>query len=295
MAGWSFRDRFYTTPVARAIMSPLGLLLFGVVAAGSILVGLPIVAGIGIGIVAWAVKVGLSMPRSSRPDRIDPYALSEKWRQYVMGAQSAKLRFDRTVAGTRDGAIKDRLAAMSTRLDEGIADGWRIASRGNDIDKALNNLDTPQAQKELSQLLRLAANHQTNATQDSTIASLQAQVQSAQRMQAVSQDALDKLQALDARLDELVARATEVSVGASDSTVLSDDVDGLVTELESLRQALEVTDRIGTSNDVTLPLTAPTAQDTVTQETAAEGTADPAPAPPAPSAGNTGQTWPPSS
>ena len=51
--------------------------------------------------------------------------------------------------------------------------------------------------------------------------------------------------ALSARVDALVAGATAVYVGASDSGVLSDDVDGLVTELESLRQALEVTDKIG--------------------------------------------------
>ena len=293
MAGSSFRDRFLTRPVAQAIMSPLSLLLFGIVTAGTILLGLPVAAGIGIGLAAWAIKVGLSMPRAGRPDRIDAYALSEQWRQYVLGAQSAKGRFDRTVSGTRSGAIKDRLADMSTKLEAGIADCWRIASRGNDIDKALNNLNTPQAQNELSQLLRQSADRGANASQASTIASLQAQLQSAQRMQAVSQDARDKLQALDARLDELVARATEVSVGASDSGVLSDDVDGLVTELESLRQALEVTDRIGsTDTDLDVQTIAPPHS---SADTTPAGLPDlsttTGTAPPAPPAG---QTWPPS-
>lgn len=295
MAGSSFGDRFYTRPVAQAIMSPLGLLLFGIVAATTIVLGVPIVAGIGFGFAAWAIKVALSMPRAGRPDRIDAYALSEQWRQYVMGAQSAKLRFDRTVSGTRDGAIKDRLAAMSTKLEAGIADCWRIASRGNDIDKALNNLDTPQAQNKLSQLLRQAADHGANASQTSTIASLQAQLQSAQRMQAVSQDARDKLQALDARLDELVARATEVSVGASDSGVLSEDVDGLVTELESLRQALEVTDRIGST---TTDLDMTTIAAPVTSMEASNPTSAASPMQRQPTSDDTpgaGQTWPPSS
>jgi hypothetical protein len=272
MAGLSFRDRFFTAPVARAIMSPLGLLLFGGVSAGSILAGVPIPAGIGIGVAAWAAKVGLSIPRNKRQNRVDPYTLSEPWKQYVMAAQSAKLRFDRTVAGTRDGAIKDRLSSMATRLDDGIADCWRIASRGDDIDKALGNLTTQQAQGELVRLQREAG---SRASIDSTIASLQAQVESAQRMQSVSQDARDKLQALDARLDELVARATEVSVGASDSGVLSDDVDGLVTELESLRQALDVTDQIDTASAPSVP--APTPASNATR-------------PP-----SQGQTWPPTS
>lgn len=253
MSGSSFGDRFFTTRGARAIMSPLGLALFGVVTAGSILVGLPVLGGIGVGIAAWGVKLGLSLPRGKRQERIDAFALSEPWKQYVLGAQSAKLRFDRTVSGTREGAIKDRLATMATHLEDGVGDCWRIAKQGNDIDKALRNVDTIRAQTELSRLLAESATEGTAPSRDSAIASLQAQLQSAQRMQRVSQDARDRLEALDARMGEIVARATEVSVGTSDSGVLSDDVDGLVTELESLRQALEVTDTIGPDATTELP------------------------------------------
>jgi len=49
------------------------------------------------------------------------------------------------------------------------------------------------------------------------------------------------LRLLDARFDELVARGVEVSIGTGDTDVLGNDVDGLVTELESLRIALEET------------------------------------------------------
>jgi hypothetical protein len=64
-------------------------------------------------------------------------------------------------------------------------------------------------------------------------------------MQAVSTDARDRLRLLDARLDELVARAVELSVSGSASAItgLGDDVDSLVTEMEALRQALEEADR----------------------------------------------------
>ena len=54
----------------------------------------------------------------------------------------------------------------------------------------------------------------------------------------------DRLRLLDARFDELIARAVEVSVGSGDSDVLGHDVDQLVSELESLRVAMEETDKL---------------------------------------------------
>ena len=62
-----------------------------------------------------------------------------------------------------------------------------------------------------------------------------AQISSAQRMQQVSTSTRNRLRLLNARFDELVAKAVEVSVGSGDSGVLGDDVNGLVSELESLR------------------------------------------------------------
>ena len=72
---------------------------------------------------------------------------------------------------------------------------------------------------------------------------LDAQLESADRLARVASDARDRLRLLDARLDELVARAIELSVSEDDDAVgtLGTDVDGLVTEMESLRQALEET------------------------------------------------------
>ena len=61
-------------------------------------------------------------------------------------------------------------------------------------------------------------------------------------MDEVILDTRDRLRLLNARLDEAVARAYELSVQASDVADLSglgDDVDGLVLEMEALRQGLE--------------------------------------------------------
>lgn len=246
MARLKFRDRFFTPPVGRALISPWSILLFGGVTAASILV-LPIGAAIGLGVVAYATKVLFAIPRGAKGERIDPFVLSEPWRGYVQSAQSAKLRFDRTVAGTRSGPLRDRLSELSRRLEDGIEESWRIASRGDDIDSALAQLDTTKAVAELAQL---QAQSQSSADSDvgSTIQSLQAQISSAQRMQQVSTSTRNRLRLLDARFDELVARAVEVSVGSGDSGVLGDDVNGLVSELESLRLAMDDTKRAETGD-----------------------------------------------
>ena len=86
-----------------------------------------------------------------------------------------------------------------------------------------------------------------SAAQAGTIAALEAQLASANRLAAVANSSQDRLRLLDARFDELVARAVEVSVGSGDSDLLGDEVDDLVTELESLRIALEETEQPATS------------------------------------------------
>ena len=249
----SFRDRFFTPRVARAIWSPLSILLLGAATATGIVVGLPVVAAAAIGLGVYAAKVGLSIPRNtSTIDRIDPFVLRDPWRGYVQGAQSAKLRFDRTVAGTRTGPIRDHLARVASRLDDAIAESWRIAVRGNDIDGAIGQLSTTQADRELATLQAQQTQSGSSPDVESTIRSLEAQISSGRRMQEVSISTQNRLRLLDARFAELVARAVEVSVGSADSAVLGDDVDDLVNDLEGLRQAMDDTKR-AEAGDLTVP------------------------------------------
>jgi hypothetical protein len=146
------------------------------------------------------------------------------------------------------GPLKERLRTLAARLDDGIAESWQIAKRGNDITEALARLDTVWAEMELAEL-RADINarptgQQTPTTSEArTMQALSAQVESARRLEAIAGDARDRLRLLDAKFDELVARAVEVSVGAGDSNLLGNDVDELVSELESLRVALDETNR----------------------------------------------------
>jgi hypothetical protein len=242
MARRSFRDRFLTPPVARAIMSPLGIVLFGAGMAGAILAGVPLVGAAGVGAVAWAGRVLAAVPRNPTADRIEPFTLSDPWRAYVVGAQDARARFGRVVVDMGSGPLRERLAGLAARLDDGVEESWRIARRGDDISRALARLDTVRTETELAQLRVSLGDRPPSAAAQKTIESLEAQIASAARLQSTADDARDRLRLLDARFDELVARAVEVSLGSGDSDMLGDDVDGLVTELESLRAALEETD-----------------------------------------------------
>lgn len=248
MARRSFKDRFLTPPVARAIMSPLGIVLFGAGTAAAILVGLPVVGAAAVGVGAWGARVLAAVPRDAGRVKLQPSSLAEPWKSYVTSAQAAQQRFDRIVADMDAGPLRQRLAELAARLEDGVAESWRIARRGNDITGALGKLDTISAQAELAQMraqiaVRPAGMQGPTAAEEQTIQALEAQLASADRLQTVAGDARDRLRLLDARFDELVARAVEVSVGTGDTTLLGNDVDQLVTELESLRVALDETNR----------------------------------------------------
>ena len=76
------------------------------------------------------------------------------------------------------------------------------------------------------------------------IASVECQLASADRLKRLSASTADRLRLTQARLDELVARAAEVSVGRTDSAAYEHDVDNLVIELEGLRQAVAETNEL---------------------------------------------------
>jgi hypothetical protein len=236
----SFRDRFLSPPVARAITSPSGILLAGAGASAAILVGLPIAAIVAVGAAAWATRVAVAVPRdSSDAQHIDPFALQDPWRGFVRGALGARNKFDEAVRNARRGPLRERLTEIGGRLDDAVSECWRVARRGQALTDARSQLDTTNARRELASL------DQASPSQSKTAEALQAQIASAQRVDATITDARDRLRLLDARMDEAVARAIELSVrdGDVDLGGLGNDVEGLVGDMEALRQGLEEADR----------------------------------------------------
>ena len=244
MARRSLRDRFLTPQVARAITSPGGILLAGVGVSAGVVLGLPVVAAAGIGAGAWALRVAFAVPRDPAAPRIDAGKLREPWRQFVKEAEAAQLQFGRARQRAGKGPLHDRLAEIDERIVSGVQECWRVAQAGNDLSIARREIDVADITRQ-----RGAVDPRAAAVPDSaaagTLEALDAQLAAAARMDRVISDVSDRLRLLDARLDEAVTRAIELSVRADDPDQLSglgDDIDTLVDDMESLRQGLDEVD-----------------------------------------------------
>jgi hypothetical protein len=236
------------------MMSPSGMLLAGAGASVAILAGLGPFA-IGAAALAWAVRVAVAIPRNRRGERIDPFTLKEPWRRFVQEALQARDRFGAIVGDADDGPLRERLREIHARMETAVEESWKIARRGQDLVVARSQIDTDDAKRQLAAVeVDRTKSWAVGPALDRTAQSLEAQLASAARLEAVIEDAYSRLRLLDARLDETVARGAELAVRASDVdelTGLGDDVDGLVTEMEALRQALEETSGGGTTSPAT--------------------------------------------
>lgn len=245
MSQLSFRDRFLTPGVARAMTAPGSILLAGAGASIAIASGLPLLVAPLVGVGAWAARVLAAVPRNAKVDRIDPFDVPEPWRSAVVEALKAQVRFDQAVQTTEAGPIRTRLESIGARIDDGIREVHRIAHRGTQLTAARRAVDAEAAAAELASVQRDAGESWAAGSKlERTAEALQAQIDTAARLDELIDDARGQLRVLDARLDESVARAIELSVQLDDAEGLRSvdaDVDHLVTEMEALRQALEET------------------------------------------------------
>lgn len=200
--------------------------------------GLPLIVAVAVGagfIISLLLVASGARRSGSRPPRMDPFTLSEPWRQFVISVHRADQQLARTVMSVDEGPLQNRLASIAARLEDGVTETWQIAQRGDQIDEAIARLDPA----------RLRSRRDTVAARgDSEPAELEAldrQIDAVDRLQAQSARTVDTLRLMAARFDELAARATEVAVGAADTDAYSTEVDDLLIELESLRLAIEET------------------------------------------------------
>lgn len=210
----------------------------------AILGGLPIAAAAVVGALGYAARVAFAVPRGRPSDRVNPNMVGEPWRRFVLDAQEAHARFDRTVRRCQDGPLKERLGAIGRRIADGVQECWRIARQGDNLHDAIKTIDRAEIESDLAkvdhELADAAASRRESLAR--TREALLAQQQSHERLVVVWNDARDRLQVLNAQLDEAVARAVELSVHTGDLNALNPlagDVENLVDELESLRLGLE--------------------------------------------------------
>ncbi|WP_370326956.1 hypothetical protein [Euzebya sp.] len=237
----SFRDRFFTPRVARTIAAPSSILLLGGAAAAGILAGGPLVGAV-LGLGAYAARVLTAVPRRGRADAVDPMALRSPWRDYVHETQIAEKRYAQVLRGAQPGPLRDRLEGIGARITDGVREAWRIAQRGQALEDGLHQLEPAEAERALPAAQAEAQRNPSEANRR-RVEALQAQVATARRLRDVTQDAAERLRLLDARLDEAVARAVELSLSGDSGQLsgLGSHVDSVVNEMEALRQALEET------------------------------------------------------
>lgn len=226
---------------AEAVTAPSAILLAGAGAAAGILGGLAALPVIGIAAAAWLVRVATLLPRRGGSTRIDPMSISDPWRRFVRDALDAQRRYRKAVSKANEGPLRARLLEIGERIDAGVEECWRVACRGDELVDAIGNLDVIGARKDLAEAKQEARDTRSE-THHSTVESLQAQVDAADRMIGVAEDAQDRIRLLNARLDEAVARAVELSIKAEDVGELGrlgGQVEDVVSEMESLRVSLD--------------------------------------------------------
>ncbi len=248
----TFRDRFLTPKVARAITSPSAIVATGVGASVGVLTGLPVIGILGLAVAAFAARVLSAVPRAPEQRRVDTRGLQEPWRGLLGEVIDAGRRFDKALATVQSGPLKERLSTIGGRLQTGINEAARIAHAGQQLSSGRAQIDTNRIQAELA----TASSGARTPRSEQTIKAITSQLASAERLDATIAETYDKLRLLDARIDETVTRTIELSVsqsGSDDLSALGPEVDSIVSDLEALRQAVEETNnpmvpRPGTSN-----------------------------------------------
>ncbi|MEO6987649.1 MAG: hypothetical protein ABI239_03285 [Aquihabitans sp.] len=275
MSSTSFRDRFFSPPVAHALTSPSGILAAGAGAAVGIVVTAPVSIPLAVagGIVGAVVGLGgrvlAAVPRKETGPRIDPFAVNEPWRHSVIDALQAQVRFTQAVKSFRAGPLKDTLVQVGVQIDDAVRQCWEVAQQGQLIAAARRDIDDFGARTELTRIQagRPDQGGQASDVRTRTIEALQSQIATADRLDALLAGTNDRLDLLNARLDESVTRALELSVTnrTSDANALGSDVGRIVDDLESLRVAIEDLDHRD-PKDTTLPEPSPSSDQSATPD-----------------------------
>lgn len=241
MADMSFRDRFFTPRVARATTSPSAILAAGAGAAVGIVAFANPVGPVLLAAGAYAARVLAAVPRAPKTPGTDIRGLVDPWRSVMTSVLDARHRYDKAIASVRPGPLRDRLVDVGNRMDAAVADAGRIARAGNTLTEGRRQIDLPSIRMDLDAARSRPATENTQKT----IEAIDAQIASAERLDRTIAETHDRLRLLDARLDETVTRTVELAATQADTGDLGglgSEVDDIVAEMESLRQAVEETD-----------------------------------------------------
>jgi hypothetical protein len=189
-----------------------------------------------LGILTWLGRVVIAVVIARRvrglTPRIDPFALREPWRFFVRDALSARQRFGQAVGDAEHGPLRDRLLQIEAELEQAVTVTWDVAQRGQQLTDARRRIDLPTLERTL----------EASPADDPRHISAAAQHASHERLRFREDQTRERLEILDARLDETISRAGELATrtgGVIELEELAGQVTGMVDELDSLRIALD--------------------------------------------------------
>lgn len=165
---------------------------------------------------------------------VDPARAPQRFAGSVAAALAARRRYGEIVGRTRPGPVRDRLALLGSRVDDGVAAVWAAALRAGDIEATLVDLDPERVADEYKDAKRAGADPEL-------VEVLRQRFTSVQRLLNTVDDTAERLRLLEARLGATVARAAEVALTASTDGVdaVGAELDGVVGDLTALRTALD--------------------------------------------------------
>ena len=205
------------------------------------------------GLVGGAVGLGgrllAAMPKNEEAPRIDPFAVREPWRHSVIGALQARIRFEQASETFRAGPLRDAVERIGGHIDDAVEQCWQVARQADLVAGARSNIDDQDIERAVKRLRKSVGDGQPNDTQARTLEALQSQADSAGRLDQLLAGANDRLDLLNARLDQSVTQAIELSVSnrIGDAEGIGADVGAIVDELEALRLAMEDVQGSGTA------------------------------------------------
>jgi hypothetical protein len=242
--------------LARAAVSPSA----AIVTAGGFLIGLAaqsLTMAITLAVVAWLGRMVVALARTRRRGRlpvveIDPYAVSEPWRQYVRQALGARQRFDEALSGWPAGPLRDRLMLLQPRLAQATQEVWTVARQGAALDGTVRGVPTggtrPSSDELSAELRQIQAERQQNPAADRQAAlarseeAVAAQLRAARRSDTSRAEVLDRLRLLTARLDEAVTQLIALGLDrpSAEGSVeeAAGSVEAVLEEMGALQQGL---------------------------------------------------------
>jgi hypothetical protein len=235
---------------ARELAEPWGLLLAATSAGMAWAVQLPVVAAIGVGVAVLAARAGVAVatrekeppPREARVLDVTPGSAEENWLHRAEGAAEG---FGSLSASLVAGPLAERVADMEPVVRETLSTLRRLAGRASATGLALARVDPDAVAHERRRLQRelRTANPEVRGDLEQALTAVQAQADVHARLSGARDKLLAQLQSGALGLDSLVARVAELTAATSDVTVDTGAVRELSDQLEGIRQGVLETEQ----------------------------------------------------